>query len=58
VVVGVPVDPVQFDVASVLVEEIIVKQSSAHQCDRVIALVASDGQPQAAISETFVFEGA
>jgi D-xylulose reductase len=59
VVVGLPVDPVNFDIASLSVREITIASvfRYAHQYDRAIALMASgrvDLKPL--ISETFAFE--
>lgn len=59
VVVGLPVDPVAFDVATLSVKEITIASvfRYAHQYDRAIALIASgkvDLKPL--ISETFGFE--
>ncbi|MHB1101182.1 MAG: NAD(P)-dependent alcohol dehydrogenase [Devosia sp.] len=59
VVVGLPVDPVAFDIASLSVKEITIASvfRYAHQYDRAIALMASgrvDLKPL--ISETFSFE--
>jgi D-xylulose reductase len=59
VVVGLPVDPVNFDIASLSVKEVTITSvfRYAHQYDRAIALMASgrvDLKPL--ISETFAFE--
>jgi D-xylulose reductase len=59
VVVGLPVEPVDFDIASLSVKEITISSvfRYAHQYDRAIALMASgrvDLKPL--ISETFSFE--
>ena len=59
VVVGLPVDPVDFDIASLSVKEVTISSvfRYAHQYERAIALMASgrvDLKPL--ISETFAFE--
>ena len=59
VVVGLPVEPIKFDVASLSVKELRIESvfRYAHQYDRAIALMASgrvDLKPL--ISETFPFE--